>query len=142
MRTNIEIDDRLMREAMRSSASGPSGRGRSWASATGSDTSAGEDTAVAGEDPVAGQPARLAARARVQVGRDVVIVDTTVWIAYLGGVQNAEAELVGTVKLTANGWFDGPDSMRGFASIRMTPHLAEFCANSAGSRFSRQEAQG
>jgi len=52
---------------------------------------------------VAGQPARLAARARVQVGRDVVIVDTRCGFAYLGGVQNAEA-IGWTVKLTANGW--------------------------------------
>ena len=37
-------------------------------------------------------PGDLAARARVEVGRRLVIVDTTVWIDYLTGIRNAETD--------------------------------------------------
>jgi len=112
MRTNIEIDDRLMREAMRSSGKRTSGPRSKRASAAGSDTSAGEIRAVAGR-PVAGQPAR-SRLGHVSSSRDVVIVDTTVWIDYLAACKIAEADCLDR-EVTATAGFDGPDSMRGFA---------------------------
>jgi len=93
MRTNIEIDDRLMSEARRSSGKCTKRAVvEAGLRAARADTGAREDAAVAGQDPVAWGPRDFAGRTRVQVGRQLVIVDTTVWIDYLTGVRNAETD--------------------------------------------------
>jgi Arc/MetJ family transcription regulator len=92
LRTNIDIDDRLVREAMRSSLKPIKRDALEARFRLLVQTQAQAKIRRLRADQVPGRPGCLAARARVQAGRDVVIVETTVWIECLGGVQNAEVD--------------------------------------------------
>jgi len=114
MRTNIEIDDRLMREAMRSSGKATkrarveAGFGcwfrhkrRRRSRRCGGRSSGRRNLHARGSGTVSSRPGRGDRR-------------YDVWIDYLGGVQNAEADWLDR-EVNRQRLVDGPDSMRGFA---------------------------
>jgi hypothetical protein len=97
MRTNIDIDDGLMREAMRrSGAATQEGRCGRWPPVARSDVLAGCNSQAAGQGSLGRESESIPSgtRSRIVVRRDMVIVDTTVWIDYLGGETHLGLQVI------------------------------------------------